>query len=151
LDQFITQPSLYLPLAYLKSPNVDTTLINNLLNGYALDIRMIKASVSGITCEGITRFDSDTLSWDDGATRFVEVSPSVETTFDEETTVWESATTSFDLITNPQIRLSRTIIDGGQTLFDYYATLFDEAPYSTDSSYTRTWIWWFGKPWDSAK
>lgn len=153
-QQFIDEFDLMLTLAHVNTSwaqTQDLSLKFNPFQGQVLDVRFITATIQGVEWQGYARFDSDTTSWDGDHTRFVDQTPATHTTWDQDQTVWDNQSTVWD---QPQVvwpNWSETIFDNNQTIWDYYRTIFDQKPPTTGSQFSRTWVWWFGKPHDGAK
>jgi hypothetical protein len=142
---------LYLPLAYATPQGIASFDLNqvNPYQGQIVEAHLLQATIQGIAWAGYSRFDNDQAVFDEDSTRFVDVDPSTETTFDQNNTIWENNTTTWDLAKIIWPRWSDTVFDGDHTMFDYYRTLFDGTSPRTDSVYSKTFLWWFGKPFET--
>ena len=134
---------LKLPLAYVKKPQSDN--LQNAFNrytGFLLPVKAIKAELTGVTWQGLTRSDSDTCTWDAHATQFVEQTPVTQVTWDTNETIWDNQLVTFDRSWYAHYpNFSNTQFDQDRTLFDYYATLFDVKPTTTQSAWSTSYVW----------
>jgi len=121
----------------------------NPYQGQIVQAHVLEATIQGIIWAGFTRVDGELATFDEDGTRFVDVDPSTETTFDQNQTIWEGDTTTWDLTKIYWPAYTQTVFDGNHTLFDYYRTLFDAAEPRSTSVYSRSWLWWFGKPYEN--
>jgi len=153
MDYLSNMFDLCLPLAYATPQGVASFDVNkfNPYQGQIVEAHLLQATIQGIAWAGYSRFDNDQAVFDEDSTRFVDVDPSTETTFDQNNTIWENDTTTWDLAKIIWPRWSDTVFDGDHTMFDYYRTLFDGISPRTDSVYSKTFLWWFGKPFESSK
>lgn len=125
--------------------NVNTVV--NTYQGNQQVVNLLQAQVQGIQWQGQTRFDADQFTLDANSTRFVEFEPSSQTTWDSSGTTWDNNQVTFDVgAYQSWPNYSQTTFDDGATIFDYYAILFDQAPATTTSRWSRSWTWFFGKP-----
>lgn len=153
-ETLISNFRLCLPLAKVQSSSVNQMDLDRMFNpflGQLIDVRAVVAKVQGVVWQGYNRFDDNTLSFDSDATRFVDLQPATETLFDADQTQWESGSTTYDLPYVMWPNYTQTVFDDNHTIFDYYRTIFDQSSPRTDSIYSRSWVWWFGKPWYGAK
>ena len=148
-----TEFELVMPVAYLLD-SVSSDIASSAYNpfqGQIVEAHLLEADLEGIMWNGYTRFDQETVCFDGDATRFVDIEPSTETTFEEANTYWDNRILSWDRTPVIWPQWSTTVFDQNHTVFDYYKTLFDGASPRTESFYSRKWLWWFGKPYENAR
>jgi len=144
--RFISDYHMRMHLAYVDA--AQSYLIPATYNPYqafGVTVNAIKAQLSGVTWQGVTRFDLDTCTFDACATQMVEQTAVTEVTWDQNQTIWDQQVTTFDrnwFHMYPQYSL--TVFDQDRTVFDYYATLFDALPVTTQSAWSRSWVWFMG-------
>ena len=144
---------LELPLTFVSNDSVQTVTnqlssVPNTFSGQVILVSMVKATIEGVQWQGYTRLDEDCCTFDSMQTAWVDVDIATATTWDETATYWDNNVTVFDQPTTQWPDWSQTVFDNDQTIFDYYATLFDQRQPLYESKNSRSWFWYFGKPYD---
>lgn len=141
--KFVDEFDLNLAVTYV---NTDAQInLQNVINPYQgrqITINRVQADLQGVQWQGVTRWDSDTCTWDSDATQFVEQTTAHQTVWDHTELTWDQNVTTFDL--NPLTQypeISHTVFDQDHTIFDYYATVLDAHPPQYDSRTKRSWVW----------
>jgi hypothetical protein len=143
---FIDQFDLNMCLAFVNKPvTLDVARLSNPYKGLQIPVKQVQADLQGVNWQGETRFDSDGFTCDANGTRFVEITPAIETTWDQNQLVWDSQVTTFDR--RPRTAypvLSHTVFDQDHTLFDWYATTFDQGVATYESRWKASYVWFMG-------
>jgi len=143
---FINQFDLNMCLAFMNKPvTIDVARLPNPYKGLQIPVKQVQADLQGVNWQGETRFDSDGFTCDANGTRFVEITPAIETTWDQNQLVWDSQVTTFDR--RPRTAypvLSHTVFDQDHTLFDWYATTFDQGVATYESRWKASYVWFMG-------
>jgi hypothetical protein len=144
---------LELPLTFVTADDAqivssELSGVTNTFSGEVLTVTMIKATVEGVQWQGYTRLDEDCCTFDAMSTAWVDVDSATQTTWDATATYWDNNVTVFDQPRTQWPDWSQTVFDYDQTVFDYYATMFDQRQPMYESKYSKSWFWYFGKPYD---
>lgn len=139
----IIQYDLNMCLNYLDpSQQINVLDLNNAYQSQIIPVNYIQVSLQGIQWQGNSRLDMDTCTFDSHMTRFIEITPASECTWDSKELSWDSRATTFDslpIIKHPN--LSQTYFDHDFTWFDYYSTLFDSRLPTRESRWKTSWCW----------
>jgi hypothetical protein len=142
VDQFVLKCA----LVYTQ-PSTDVVVRSNPFVAQTVQASVVEVTTQGVQWQGLTRFDDFTCTFDSRSTAWVEQTPANQTVFDQNLTVWENGSTSWDLQPlNAWPQPGLTVFDQNHTIFDYYRTLFDQPPPSYVSATARTQFWHMGKP-----
>jgi hypothetical protein len=144
---------LELPLTFVtaEGSQIVSSQLSDVLNtfsGEVISVTMLKATVVGVQWQGYTRLDEDCCTFDARSTAWVDVDAATATTWDATATYWDNNVTVFDQPRMQWPDWSQTVFDYDHTVFDYYATMFDQRQPMYESKYSKSWFWYFGKPYD---
>lgn len=101
------------------------------LDGAIWQVDTALLTLQGQYWQGTTRFDGSGTTFDGDQTRYIETVEPRQTLLDRGDLTWDLGNTVLDAGDQERVDVitawGRTLIDDGQTAFDFYATVFDPA------------------------